>query len=112
MRGDAKSIDVNMILYENEKMLCKITSFTDFAEDVFERLEKGINDTRRQLGANGIENQLPKSNASAGQRGANAHRSFGGGLPALPPGLMQQFGGDLQKHQSKNQDDEVTDTRG
>merc|ERR1719456_593943 len=48
MRGDAKSIDVNMILYENEKMLCKLTSFTDYAEEMFDRLEKGLTDVRRK----------------------------------------------------------------
>lgn len=42
MRGDAKSIDVNMLLYENEKMLCKFTNFTEYAEDQFETLKKAL----------------------------------------------------------------------
>jgi len=49
MRGDAKSIDVNMILYENEKMLCKLTSFTDYAEEKFEGIEHGLRLARSQL---------------------------------------------------------------
>lgn len=42
MRGDAKSIDVNMLLYENEKMLSKITSFTEYAEEQFDSLSEDI----------------------------------------------------------------------
>jgi hypothetical protein len=38
MRGDAKSIDVNMLLYETEKMLSKVTAFQDYAEDQFTRI--------------------------------------------------------------------------
>merc|ERR1712190_243749 len=50
MRGDAKSIDVNMLLYENEKMLCKITNFTDYAEDKFESIEKNLQKVEKALG--------------------------------------------------------------
>jgi len=49
MRGDAKSIDVNMILYENEKMLSKLSNFQDFAEEMFDRLEKGLTDARSKI---------------------------------------------------------------
>lgn len=49
MRGDAKSIDVNMILYENEKMLLKLTQFTDYAEDQFDRLTQAVNKSKLQM---------------------------------------------------------------
>jgi Ca2+-binding EF-hand superfamily protein len=49
MRGDAKSIDVNMILYENEKMLGMLTSLNDKCEDMFDRLEEGVQETRRGI---------------------------------------------------------------
>eukprot|EP00928_Gymnodinium_smaydae_P039690 TRINITY_DN27052_c3_g2_i1.p1 TRINITY_DN27052_c3_g2~~TRINITY_DN27052_c3_g2_i1.p1 ORF type:complete len:888 (-),score=173.99 TRINITY_DN27052_c3_g2_i1:134-2797(-) len=42
MRGSATSIDVNMLLYENEKMLAKIHDFTEYAEDKFETIERKL----------------------------------------------------------------------
>lgn len=50
MRGDAKSIDVNMLLYETEKMLCKITNFCEFAEDKFELIERELDRIDNYLG--------------------------------------------------------------
>jgi len=49
MRGDAKSIDVNMILYENEKMLLKLTQFTDHAEEQFEQITHSLKVARHHL---------------------------------------------------------------
>jgi len=49
MRGDAKSIDVNMILYENEKMLLKLTQFTDHAEEQFEQIMYSLKAARSHL---------------------------------------------------------------
>jgi hypothetical protein len=40
MRGDAKSIDVNMLLFENQKIFIKMTSFIEYAEDKFDRIEQ------------------------------------------------------------------------
>jgi len=42
MRGDAKSIDVNMLLYKSEKMIGKITNFCELCEDKFELMEREL----------------------------------------------------------------------
>jgi len=42
MRGDAKSIDVNMLLYENEKILAKFTHFSDYCEEQFTRISQAL----------------------------------------------------------------------
>jgi len=42
MKGDAKSIDVNMLLYENEKMIVKWTHFMELCTDKFERIEAAL----------------------------------------------------------------------
>jgi len=39
LRGDAKSIDVNMLLYENQKMICKWLDFMDLAGRKLETIE-------------------------------------------------------------------------
>merc|ERR1712176_1009648 len=49
MRGDAKSIDVNMLLYENEKMLCRLTCFTEYAENQFENIQRALGVTKFHL---------------------------------------------------------------
>lgn len=88
MRGDAKSIDVNMILYENEKMLCKLTTFTDYAEEVFEELKIGLADVRGRIG--NIEKGTTGEEANQTGRSRARPRSGGpstaNGLPGLPQG--------------------------
>merc|ERR1711957_192859 len=42
MKGDAKSIDVNMLLYENEKMITIMANFVSFCEEKFASLEAAV----------------------------------------------------------------------
>eukprot|EP00747_Dinoflagellata_sp_TGD_P091961 gnl/TRDRNA2_/TRDRNA2_165252_c3_seq2.p1 gnl/TRDRNA2_/TRDRNA2_165252_c3~~gnl/TRDRNA2_/TRDRNA2_165252_c3_seq2.p1 ORF type:complete len:215 (+),score=39.91 gnl/TRDRNA2_/TRDRNA2_165252_c3_seq2:61-705(+) len=42
LKGEAKSIDVNMLLYENEKLLCSLTNFVEYCQDKFGRLEVAL----------------------------------------------------------------------
>jgi len=42
LKGDAKSIDVNMLLYENEKMICTFTKFIEYAEEKFEGIDAAL----------------------------------------------------------------------
>lgn len=42
LKGDAKSIDVNMLLYENEKMICTFTKFIEYAEEKFEGIDEAL----------------------------------------------------------------------
>jgi len=42
LKGEAKSIDVNMLLYENEKLICKWAAFMELAENKFEAIEKAL----------------------------------------------------------------------
>jgi len=67
MRGDAKSIDVNMLLYENEKMLCRLTSFTEYAEAQFENIERALGVTKFHL--SNLTNRSSLTNGSAATQG-------------------------------------------
>mmetsp|Transcript_18669 Transcript_18669/g.58631 ORF Transcript_18669/g.58631 Transcript_18669/m.58631 type:complete len:101 (+) Transcript_18669:147-449(+) len=42
MKGEAKSIDVNMLLYMNEKMVTKWTSFMAYCVDSLEHLQAAM----------------------------------------------------------------------
>jgi len=62
MKGDAKSIDVNMLLYTNEKMISKWTTFMEFCSDKFDRIEAAL----------GIEPGLePKGHRAAESRSSS-----------------------------------------
>merc|ERR1712187_738810 len=42
LKGSARSMDVNMLLYENEKILYQFCSFKEYAEEQFEKIMQKI----------------------------------------------------------------------
>jgi len=42
LRGSAKSIDVNMLLYENEQMISKWTTYMEKTEHILEHIQKAL----------------------------------------------------------------------
>merc|ERR1711953_994649 len=42
LQGSARSMDVNMLLYENEKILYQFCSFKEYAEEQFEKIMQKI----------------------------------------------------------------------
>jgi len=88
MKGDAKSIDVNMLLYENEKMIAKWNAFMVFCEDKFERLEVAVGCARAQSKFG--EGTGPAPGELLGQR-----RGSGNGQPRTP---TQGQAGDKLQH--------------
>jgi len=65
MRGDAKSIDVNMLLYENEKMLCKVSSFTEYAEEQFDNINRELEFILTTCTGNASQVDKPQKNVIA-----------------------------------------------
>jgi hypothetical protein len=59
MRGDAKSIDVNMLLYESHRFFVRISEFADFAEGMFEKLDSAL------AGIGGPEGHVATASAPA-----------------------------------------------
>jgi len=53
MKGDAKSIDVNMLLFQNEKMCHQWASFMDYCTESFDRIEAylGMSDNDNKKGS-------------------------------------------------------------
>jgi len=61
LKGDAKSIDVNMLLYENEKMICKWQRFMDVVEVKFHNIERALNISSNSPRKSGVKNSDPIS---------------------------------------------------
>lgn len=61
MKGDAKSIDVQMLLYENEQMISKWTTFMDFCTERFDSLEAALSPATPCVGGQAADIVLSKS---------------------------------------------------
>jgi len=66
LKGGAKSIDVNMLLYENEKLISKLTELGDYVEDKFGQVDQALG-----IQCNVAEKRKKKEKEKVRKGGAN-----------------------------------------
>jgi len=63
LRGNARSLDVALLLYENEKMISRLTAFMDFTFNQFVQIERAVGATEGRKLPSVIMNQSPLESA-------------------------------------------------